>query len=474
MKSTLLVVIASFCFSHCFAQKEYTSEKLLEDFDFAVRELHELHQGFYNYEEKERVDSQVAQLRGEINEPMTKLEFYHLTRRLLGLMNEGHGSVDLPKGTMVKTGLSKSFLPLSVRFFDRELIILQNYGEEVEGLYQGVKLLAINGKSVEEIMGDLLPLIPTDGFNETSRYEWIGGRSLSRLYRLVYGESSTFEVEVIGPNETESTLITLPAIRYTQFKSKNKKFETKKFNYQKFTYEQVNDSIAYLSVPSFGVDEWDYPALYEKVFKKIADSNTKHLIMDIQRNTGGTEGNENLLYLYLADERIRKYRKVTMLPRRYSEKKNDKDYIFDQWSMKDSIAERGEFTCYSDYLSDLGYSMPDENLVYKNKLYVLISGLTFSGGAEFASMVRMTDRGVFIGEETGGAFEGNVSGYSTTVKLPHTNIKIDIPTVHFQIDVQPEIKGRGVIPDYEVPQSWGDYLNGVNAKFEFAKKLILD
>lgn len=187
MRTYLLLVVASISFSHCFAQKQYTSEKLLEDFDFAVRELHALHQGFYNYEEKEQVDAKVAQLRREINEPMTKREFYQLTRRLLGLMNEGHGSVDLPKGTMVKTGLSKSFLPLSVRFFDRELIVVQNYGEEVEGLNQGVKLLAINGKSVDEMMADLMPLIPTDGFNETSRYEWIGGRNLSLLYRLVYG-----------------------------------------------------------------------------------------------------------------------------------------------------------------------------------------------------------------------------------------------------------------------------------------------
>lgn len=171
---------------------------------------------------------------------------------------------------------------------------------------------------------------------------------------------------------------------------------------------------------------------------------------------------------------MRKYRKVTMLAKPYSKNKKNKNYVFDQWSMKDSIAERGEFTCYSDYLSDLGYTMPNESYVCKNNLYVLISGLTFSGGAEFASMVKMTDRGVFIGDETGGAYEGNVSGYSTTVKLPHTNIKLDIPTVHFQIDVKPERRGRGVIPAYEVPQSWEDYLNGVNAKFEFAKELIVN
>lgn len=474
MRISLVLVIIVISFSDCLPQKKFDTEKLLADFDFAVKELRSHHQGLYNYEEKEIADAKISELRREIKGPMTKLEFYQLTLRLLGLMNEGHGSADLPKWIMIKTGLSKSFLPLSVRFMDKELIIVQNYGKDIEGLTKGVKLLSINGKAIDDIMDTLMPLIATDGFNETSRYEWIGGRYLSLLYRLVYGKSSLYEIEIIGPEDKESKLIKLPAVRYKQLKTKNEKFEKTSFNFRKFTYEQVNDSIAYLSVPSFGVDSWDYPALYEKVFKRIRDDNVKHLILDIQSNTGGTEGNENLLYHYLSEDTIRKYKKVTMLPEVYSKNKNKKDYKFDKWRLNGSMAKRGEFTCYSNYFSDLNYSMPDNDYVYKNDLYVLIGGLTFSGGAELASMLKMTDRAIFIGEETGGAYEGNVSGYSRTIKLAHTNIKIDIPIVHFQINVEPDIRGRGIIPDYKVPQSWEDYLNGINSKFEFAKELIMN
>lgn len=474
MRLILLLAIILVYIPDSFSQKKFDSEKLLEDFDFAVQELRLQHQGFYNYEEQKIVDNKISKLRDEISESKTKLEFYQLTRRLLALMNEGHGSVELPKWTTRKIGLSKSFFPLTVRFINRELILEQNYGEKNETLSRGVKLLSINGKTINEIMDFLIPLIPTDGFNETSIYEWIRGKQLSMLYSLVYGKSSFYEVEVVGPNDKESKFIKIPAIRYTQFKPKNKKNKTKDFNYFSFTYKKINDSIAYLSVPSFGIDSWDYPKLYEKVFKKISEANIKHLILDIQSNTGGTEGNENLLFHYLSKDRIRKYRKVTMLQKPYLKNKNDKDYIFDNWKLKDRIAERGAFTCYSDYLSDLGYSMPNKNYVYKNNLYVLISGLTFSGGAEFASMIKMTERGIFIGEETGGAYEGNVSGYTNTIKLPNTKIKINIPIVHFQIDVQPQIRGRGIIPDYEVPETWEDYLNGRNSKLEFVKKLIMN
>lgn len=61
-----------------------------------------------------------------------------------------------------------------------------------------------------------------------------------------------------------------------------------------------------------------------------------------------------------------------------------------------------------------------------------------------------------------------------TVKLSNTGITIDIPTVHFQINVLPEIRGRGIVPDYEVPQTWEDYLNSKNSKLEFTKKLIMN
>jgi len=216
----------------------------------------------------------------------------------------------------------------------------------------------------------------------------------------------------------------------------------------------------------------DYEAFYAKQFQKIDSLGIKHLVLDIQANTGGEEGNENLLFSYLSPERIRKYRRVTMMPKTYERKKDRKSILFDKWELKGKMAERGEFTLYSDYYSELGYKRPKAEYIYSGKLYVLTSGITFSGGAEFASMVRMTQRGIFIGVETGGAYEGNVSGYSESLRLPHTRISLAIPSVHFQMDVQPEKPGRGIIPDYEVPQTWEDYMNEANAKLDFAVKLI--
>ncbi len=468
----LFLLLLMLVYTNSFSQKSFSKQKLFEDFDYAVKELKSQHQGIYQYVDQEKVDSEISSLRAEIKPTMSRLEFYQLMRKLIALANEGHGSVKLPKRTRTKMGLSKSFFPLTLKFFDKELVVVQNYGDEVAGLSKGMKVLSINGESVEAISNKLFPLIATDGFNETVLHEWVAGVNLCLLYRLVYGAAREFTVEVIAANATESKTLVLPAIRYTTFKSKNAKFQPKYFNYKKFFFAAINDSIAYLSIPTFGSGPIDYPSYFAKQFKKIDSLKIKHLILDIQANGGGTEGNENLLFSYLAKDKVQKYKKVTMLPKPYDKNKKDKDYLFDKWELKGTMAERGAFTLYSDYYSDLGYAPPQEKYIYDQQVYVLISGYTFSGGAEFASLLKMTERALFIGEETGGAYEGNVSGYSESIKLPNTKIKIKIPTVHFQINVNPALRGRGVLPDHRIPQTWEDYLDTQNSKLEFAKDLI--
>ncbi|UII28419.1 S41 family peptidase [Fulvivirga maritima] len=459
-------------FSGVYAQK-LSRDKQIEDFDYLVNELRLRHQGLYEYQSKDKVDYALDSIRAALTRQST-LDFYKTLRYTIGLTNEGHTSIDLPKWTMIKLGLSKSFLPLSVKFLGNELVVNQNYGKDKVGVKKGDRIISVNGKSITEITNHIFPLIPTDGFNTTSQYAWSGGINFSLLYRLVYGKTKRYVLELEEYGTGKQKNVTIPAVRFTSFKSKKAKLPYSHFDYQDFMFEQINDSIAYLSIPGFGEDDFDYETYYKEQFKKIDSLKISHLIIGIQYNGGGTEGNENLLYSYLDNKRIRKYAKVTMLPAPYERNKEDEDYIFDKWQLKGAIAERGDFTLYSDYYSDLEYEKPMDNLVYTGKVYVLISGKTFSGGAEFASLVKMSDRGIFIGEEVGGAYEGNVSGYAEYVELPNSKIEVKVPTVHFQINVDPKVKGHGVMPDHEAHLTWDDYMHGNNSLKDYTVQLILE
>ncbi len=469
----ILLLLISFLFlSYGNAQNKIKPRKLNEDFDYLIKELKSQQQGLYNYVGINQTNTEIDSIRESLKTPLTKLQFYEKLRYVIGLTNEGHTSIELPKWSMLKLGLSKSFMPLTVKFCDEDLLVTQNYGKNVPGLKKGAKIISVNGKKLSEIVNKLSPLIPSDGFNETSKKEWIGGLNFSLLFRLVYGKEKEFRLKTQEFGSEEYQDLIVPAIRFTKFKNKNAQLASKEFGYNQFAFEQINDSIAYLSIPSFGNENIDYEKFYRSNFKKIDSLDVNHLIIDIQTNGGGTEGNENLLFSYLSNEVVQKYKRVTMLPKPYHKNKNKQSYSEDKWQLEDTIAKRGNFTLFSDYYSDLGYKKPIKELIYTGKLYVLTSGKTFSGGAEFASLIKMTNRGMFIGEETGGAYEGNVSGYSEYVKLPNSKIEIKIPTVHFQINVTPKLKGRGIIPDYNVPQTSKDYRSGTNAKKDFIIKKI--
>lgn len=468
----LLFLILSFFATQLFAQHKLSPTKLQEDYDYLLSELKLQHQGLYEYIDQEETDRLLDSIGGTLDTPLTRLEFFEKLWFVIGLTNEGHTSMELPKKEMFKIGLSKSFLPFTVRVMDEKLILTQHYGKENEALKNGLKILTINDRPIDQILKELYPLIPTDGFNETSKREWIGGTNFSLLYRLHYGTEKHFNIVLEESGASQPVAVTIDPIRFTRFKRKNATLQSISLEYNKFKFEQINDSIAYLSIPSFGEDELDYEQFYQTSFRRIDSLQIKHLILDIQANGGGTEGNENLLFSYLYPEVIQKYRQVTMLPKPYQKNESDPFYREDKWVLEGETAKRGEFTLFSDYYSDLGYQRPRPEDIYSGKLYVLTSGKTFSGGAEFASMIRMTERGIFIGEEVGGAYEGNVSGYSEYVVLPHSKIEVEIPTVHFQIQVTPLEKGRGVLPDFTVPQTWGDYLDGRNSKKEFIIKKI--
>ena len=469
-KYFLIICILFFAHVHC--QQKLKPEELKADFDFVVNELKAQHQGLYKYEDQQKTNKRLDSIRNTLNTAQTRLAFYEKLRFVIGLTNEGHTEVSLPQSEMLKLGLSSSFMPLAVELCEEHLIITQHYGKQIEGLQRGVKIVSVNDKKTEEILEALYPLIPSDGFNTTSKKAWVGGFNFALLYRLVFGKQKFFQIRIQKYGEEKIETLTLPAIPFTNFIEEHATFEEYTFDYHEFAFEQLNDSIAYLSVPSFGNDDLDYDQFYKKHFKKIDSLKIKHLIIDIQANGGGTEGNENLLYSYLSNKVVKKYNQVTMLPKPYLKNKSKEGYIEDQWAYQDSTATRGAFTLYSDYYSDLGYSKPKSDLVFKGKLYVLISGKTFSGGAEFASLIKMTQRGTFIGEETGGAYEGNVSGYAEYIQVPHSKIEIKIPTVHFEIQVSPQIKGRGVMPDYTVHQTWGDYMKIKNTKKIFTLNLI--
>ena len=78
------------------------------------------------------------------------------------------------------------------------------------------------------------------------------------------------------------------------------------------------------------------------------------------------------------------------------------------------------------------------------------------------------DLATFVGQETGGGYLGNTSGYSQELVLPNSKIEIDIPALQFVMNVKPKLPfGSGVKPDYEAIPTFEQYIKVENASLKY-------
>ena len=97
---------------------------------------------------------------------------------------------------------------------------------------------------------------------------------------------------------------------------------------------------------------------------------------------------------------------------------------------------------------------------FKGKIYVLINGGSFSASSLISSNLKSSKRVTFVGEETGGAFNGTVAGFMPVLELPHSELKIRIGIMAMVPHHKTEIIGRGIFPDKEITPSLEDRLQG--------------
>jgi hypothetical protein len=88
-------------------------------------------------------------------------------------------------------------------------------------------------------------------------------------------------------------------------------------------------------------------------------------------------------------------------------------------------------------------------------------------------MVYSQGLATFIGQETGGGYLGNTSGYGRNLTLPNSKITIEIPALQFVMNVEPKLPfGSGVKPHYQVIPTINQYINNENVCLEYALRLI--
>lgn len=455
---------------------------LLRDLEILYQGLDKYHTGMYWYTTTDSVETAFREARQSITSDLNIFEFHKIIAPLVTLSREDHTNIFLPEAIEEQVRKQAKFFPAMVAFLGKELYLLKN-GSSNNSLWEGAKIISINGESIEDIVSKLGNLFPSDGYIKLVKYSDLRGFEFSRFYYYYYGNVTQFTIELEGGNVLIDALNSAEINKNlaARYKDKEEASDTK----ESLEFTLLNDSTAYMGLHTFANSSIKenstnkkFAPFIEQSFQTIEERNIKHLIIDVSENGGGNEGNENLVYSYLGSN-YQKYKTVkaktqaAILDNGIDKPIKLKTFGFFERIFGNKRNGDGSLERKKNIGFGLNAYKKEPNYKYDGKLYVLIGPITYSGGSEFSNMLYTNDLATFIGQETGGGYYGNTSGYSEELTLPHSKIIIDIPALQFVMNVANKIPfGRGVIPDYEVIPSFEQYINGQNAALAFALNLI--
>lgn len=444
-KNILQLLVAIFLSAGLNAQPNPAVQKiapaaLRADFILMRDALEKNHPALYRYNSKARIDYVFDSCEASIKDSMPLVDFYLLTSYAIAAIGDGHAHCKLPKAFMDDYMTTTKLFPAMVQFIHgRAFIYCCKQKTELEG----AEILSMNGHSMNSVVARLFRYIQTDGRIQ-SRKNWELPEFFHLYYNTLYGGTDSFSVTVRSKKgELIKTIVQGDYVKNILCASPLPRPD------KYLTLKYTPDNIAILTVKTF-LDDFlnmtgeHFRPFLDSAFSDIKAKKVTRLIIDGRRNQGGYDHNGQILYSYLTQKPFA--------------------YYASQETIKGKITESQNH--------DLMEQQPGKNS-YSGKVFFLMDGRSFSGTAEFSSIAKSNQRGLFIGEETGGEYYGNSSGNEVNITLPNSQISCRIPLIKYAMAVKKsKYTDRGVIPDYPAYPTIYDFIEHKDSQLEYAIKLV--
>jgi hypothetical protein len=459
-------------------EAKHTRAELRQDFAVLRAALEEGHAGLYRYSTRKEMDMALDLALKEIDRDMTTAEFYAIVTSLSNDIKCGHTQIVLPKESRKYLEENGKQLPLKIGFIDGRVFVLASVNSKIE---PGSEVLSFNGRRIHEVAESILRHLPGDGDIETGKYRALSDK-FGWYYFLFVEKTESFAISYLDPSHRslETTLAGLTGKELKaalQFKNAQTASDGQPWGYERLS----SPGVARLKVETFappenGIDGQTFAQFLESSFKKVASDKIEDLIIDLRGNDGGEDFGPTM-YSYIADGEFDVYSSVEAatdklpLISRYSKLPADFQTKFTS-QLQPSNGGRFLVSKHSEYYIPTQHP---STASYRGKVWVLVDGEVFSSGTVFCSLAKSHKRGTFVGEETGGAYQGFNAGELVVITLPASQLRVVIPLLRFTMATGPVRNARrGILPDKSVQSSLENMLKGSDAALPYVLKLIAE
>lgn len=510
MRKIILVLITIIQLVSCASIEKYNAqietlhkpETLRLDIDHVYNQLKKHQPNLYQYSSKTDLDFKFDSLKAAINGPMNSLEFYKCLAPIIAQVKQGHTSLGsaykrfTKKERKVLEKKKFEFSNLDFEYLNNKLWVVKTRG--VDSALIGAEVLKVDNQNASVLIEKIKTRFASDGYNKTL-HNRIVGRNFSTFYYKENGfiDSLTIQFKLKDSifsktlkriskkdkiEESDSIAKKAP-IKLTKLERKehkvlerNKRKKDKIFGFiakdktytRNFNFIGQDSSTAYIKIRSFS--NGNYRKFYKESFKKLDSAKTKNVIIDLRDNGGGRLAEINELYAYLS-----KTKYTFMAP---SEVNSRFSFFPAFMSNTKSVSSKIVSGILAPFLAVdnlLKTKKQDGKLYYKfryakeqkpkksnytGNLYVLINGNSFSASSLISTNLQATNRAVFVGEETGGAYNGCAAGLYKIYQLPESKLKIRMGLMQIEAPFKQNPDGYGVKPNIEITPTISDRLLG--------------
>jgi hypothetical protein len=482
---TFYLTVVSICIAKALSGAEATptgqplSPGLLrQDVQLLHKSLVEAHPGVYRYTSARELDDAFDNAMKRVSRPLTAIEFYRLLAPVVAMVKCGHTTLKPPDALREQLGNTTPLVPVDVEIIEGRAYVSRDYGHA--GI-TGSEILSINGVSIHRILDALLAATSRDGNVATSRTWRIGrGRSFAvGLYTLL-GVESPFKVVYRLPGERRHRSASFVGISQPVRELASRANYPQDQTAGRMATIEFTDAgrVALLTIRSFaqfadldpesGVGSLRMADFFTAAFREMAERKTESLVLDLRDNTGGQGALGAKLFSFLTDQPFDYYDDLSIQNITFSfasNMRNPKPVPSNQ------VEIQGDGKYHWVKYPVRGLQQPSI-CSFAGRLFVMMNGGSFSTTSEILSLLHYHRRATFIGEEPGGTYFGNTSGFSAGLVLPYSKLSIEIPLTTFALAVRNNPRmDRGVLPDYPITRTSRDLLDGADKALETALRL---